>query len=224
MGEKKSGPLALGTRQDALTWEKGCQSVGIDPIASLREPSPDMAELRTFFSQAPNWLYLGGHFGSKKLMNDAYLNNDTGAVTITFATDHIKVVIDGKDETLRKDDKFLLHKKCEVVLWGGCSVCSTGTIQVLRKLFGKHLLLGFDGETGWKMVDAMLGNGFIKKEHFFANVKGQIGDLKAVRNAWMKAAQAGYGSVSNEDKFRAIDVDGQGWKLKDKKIVKWTKF
>ena len=40
------------------------------------------------------------------------------------------------------------------------------TMETIRKLFGSHVLLGFAGETGWKMVDAMLGAGFIKAVAF----------------------------------------------------------
>jgi hypothetical protein len=39
----------------------------------------------------------------------------------------------------------------------------------------------------------------------------------------MTAAQAGYGGGSMEDRFRAIDFDGQGWKLDGGKIKKWLK-
>lgn len=32
--EKKTGVLSLGTRRDAITWEKGCQAVNIDILYS----------------------------------------------------------------------------------------------------------------------------------------------------------------------------------------------
>jgi len=223
LGDKKYSTLALGTRQDAGTWDKGCASIGLDQMNSIRKPLPDMAELKTFFAQTPEWLYLGGHFGSLSLMNDAFLDGRKGAVDIEFAKDHVTVKIDGATEKLsRADDTFQLHKNVVVILWGGCSVCdTTHTIRTLRNLFDRHVLLGFAGETGVAMVDAMLGNGFIKKNHFFDNVKGKTADLDAVASGWMTAAQAGYGGGWGEERFRAIDFAGQGWKLEAGKIKKW---
>lgn len=222
MGDKKFSTLALGTRQDAGTWDKGCASVGLDQLTSIRDPSPDMDDLKAFFAQTPDWLYLGGHFGSLQLMNDALLDDKKGAVDIKFSKDHVTINIDGAKEKLsRADDTFQLHKNVVVILWGGCSVCdTTHTMRTLRTLFDQHVLLGFAGTTGVAMVDAMLGNGHIK-DHFFKNVKGNTGDLDAVAQAWMKAALAGYGNGWGHERFRAIDFDGQGWKLEDGKIKKW---
>jgi hypothetical protein len=36
MSDKKQSTLALGTRQDAATWERGCTGVGIGSLTSLR--------------------------------------------------------------------------------------------------------------------------------------------------------------------------------------------
>jgi hypothetical protein len=225
MGDKKYSTLALGTRQDAGTWDTGCASIGLDLLTSIRKPTPDMAELKTFFAQSPEWLYLGGHFSSLTLFNEASFDGRKGAVDIEFAADHVEVKIDKTTETFSQDDDtFQLHKNVLVILWGGCSVCdTTHTMRTLRNLFGKHVLLGFSGSTGVRMVDAMLGNGFIKKNHFFDNVKGKTGtgDLDAVAKGWMTAAKEGYGGGSLEERFRAIDFEGQGWKLEGGKIKKW---
>ena len=50
-----------------------------------------------------------------------------------------------------------------------------------------------------------------------------IVDAAAVTSSWMKAAQKGYGSGSVGSGFRAVDYDGQGWGLQNRKIVKWIK-
>jgi hypothetical protein len=225
MADKKQSTLALGTRQDAATWEKGCTGVGIGSLTSLRKSTPDMAELKSFFAETPDWLYFGGHFAGLTLFNEDRYNNRAGAVSIHFEDDHVEIKIDGTIERLNKaDDTFQLYRNAVVILWGGCSVCDTTyTMKTLRNLFYPHVLLGFSGSTGVAMVDAMLGNGFIKTKHFFDNVSGKTADLDAVTKAWMTAAQTGYGSGPMADRFRAIDFDGQGWKLEGGKIKKWLK-
>jgi hypothetical protein len=65
----------------------------------------------------------------------------------------------------------------------------------------------------------MLGGGFITN-HFFKRVEGHITDPVAIRNAWMETALRGYGGGSQEGIFRAVDPDGQEWKLLNRKIVK----
>ena len=224
MADKNQSTLSLGTRSDALTWERGCSRVGLDLLTSLRKPSPTLVELKAFFKGQPSWLYMGGHFGGLKLFNHAYREGKPNAVSIKFHIDHLIVDIDGTTEKLSQSDgSFMVHKSVLVILWGGCSVCDTvRTMKVLRGLFGPHVLLGFAGETGSAMVDAMLGNGFIKKNHFFNNVQGKTDDLDAISQAWMKAANAGYATHAYADKFRAVDFGGQGWKLSDGKIVKWV--
>ena len=225
MGVLKTSTLALGSRQDAATWDKGCQSVGVGVLSSIRKATPTIDELKAFFAGAPSWLFLGGHFSSLSLFNDAAHHGKAGAVSIDFANDRLTIDVDGTTASLSQaDGTFMMDMTAVVILWGGCSVCdSHRTIRTLRNLFGKHVLLGFSGVTGWAIVDAVLGNGFIKEGHFFDNVKGKTEDLDAVTNSWMKAAQKGYGSGSVGSGFRAVDYDGQGWKLDKGKIVKWIK-
>ncbi len=95
----------------------------------------------------------------------------------------------------------------------------------MRTLFGPHVLLGFNGLTGWKMVDAMLGGGFIGAgRHFFDRVVGKDSDAAGVRDAWMETAKFGYGGSDNESKFRAIDPDGREWKLQKGEIRPGRRF
>jgi len=226
MADKTFSTLALGTRQDAGTWDKGCAAVGLKALTSIRNPAPDMASLKAFFAESPDWLYLGGHFGGLSLFNDAYYAGaKTGKVDIEFVSDHVEVRIDGTTEKLSRDDgTFQLHKKVVVVLWGGCSVCdSVLTLRTLRSLFDKHVLLGFSGSTGVAMVDAILGNGFIKKKHFFDNVRGKTTVADDAARAWMTAAKEGYGAGAMSDRFPAVDYEGQGWQLDGGGITKWIK-
>lgn len=208
--------LCLGTRQDAVTWEKGNEGLGFTKGISIRKPAPSHDEIKGFFASDAQWLYLGGHFGGNTLYNEA----DT--VSITFEAEQVVAKTPAGDRTLTKAADFKLHTSSRVILWGGCSVCSgEDTVRTMRQLFGPHVLLGFAGLTGWKMVDAMLGGGFLKKDHFFNRVlaHGKT-SLEGVAKAWMEAARAGYGGARVEGKFRCVDREGQEWKLKDGAIVK----
>jgi hypothetical protein len=213
---KKVATLSLGTREDAKTWNQGCERLGFTVVSSVRKSNPTDAELDSVFGSDAEWLYLGGHFGSYTLSNEA------GDLELKFQNDRIKVYRDNKwARDIEKGSGFKLNKSCWVVLWGGCNVCTGNeSVRTMHKLFDEHVLLGFSGLTGWAMVNAMLGGGFIKAKHFFNNVQRGTDDPIAVRNAWMEAARAGYGGGSLEDRFRAFDYDMQEWKLKDGKIVK----
>lgn len=212
--------LCLGTRPDATTWNAGCQSLGFTVAESVCKPEPSDAELDSIFACEAEWLYLGGHFG------DNTLTNESGSLEIEFTKDSVKICRTGKeDRVLMKGAGFRLHSSCWMTLWGGCSVCSSGqTIRNIQQLFDGPLILGFAGLTGWRMVDAMLGGGFMHKGHFFDNVRGKTEDMVAWRTAWMKAAARGYGDGPNETKFRAVDSDGQEWVLEEGKIVKGRKL
>lgn len=217
---RKTSILALGTRKDAGTWEKQCRALGFDIGRVIRKSGPTEAELREFFEVPAEWLYFGGHFGSLQLLNDAE------DVWVRFGRDAVTARTGRQSVDLAKKDKtFRLHERCEVVLWGGCSVCEDrATIETLRALFGPHVLLGFAGLTGWKMVDAMLGAGFIKTGHFFDNVADAVDDGDAIVQAWMRAARKGYGSGDMEGRFRCIDRGGREWKLVKGRITKGRKF
>lgn len=214
---RKSAILSLGTRGDASTWEKGCKALGFSVPTPIKKPSPTMKELKSFFKSQPHWIFFGGHFSGMELYNEK------DSVSIAFREKSVKLRVD-KTTAILKSRKagFDLEKKCEVVLWGGCSVCSgEATIRTMRQLFGPHLLLGFAGLTGWKIVNAMLGGGFIKSpDHFFDRVKGHEDDPVAIRDAWMETAKYYYDYTNGKvNRFRAVDPDGQEWKL-EKGVIK----
>lgn len=217
---RKTSILAFGARKDAGTWESQCRALGLDIGRVIRKANPTQQELREFFEVPAHWLYLGGHFGSLLLLND---REDSW---VKFRRESVTIRAEGQAAELTKKAKaFRLHESCEVVLWGGCSVCEDrATIETLRVLFGPHVLLGFAGLTGWKMVDAMLGAGFITKGHFFDNVAKHTGDFDAIVQAWMNAAKKGYGGGDMENRFRCIDRDGREWKLEKGRIRKGRKF
>lgn len=206
--------LSLGTRKDATTWEKGCAALGIKARLPIKKPLPTLDEVKDFFVTPAHWVYFGGHFGGLSLFND------NGTATIDFQDGGVHVTIQSAEATPNKADRtFRLHEEIEVVLWGGCSVCGPrDTVRTLRTLFGNHVLLGFVGSTGWAIVDAMLGGGFMKTGHFFDRLSADKMDATAVRNAWMGAALQGYGGGDLETRFRAVDPDGQEWQIVDKKI------
>ena len=189
----KYATLALGTRQDAATWQQGCAALGFSEGVSIRDGSPTTTQLQDFFGDAANWIYFGGHFGSNSLLNE------DESTSITFAGDKVTVSVAGSSATYTHGSGFNLYSSSRVVLWGGCSVCSgNSTIRTLRTLFGPHVLLGFAGLTGWKMVDAMLGGGFIKTDFFDRLAGGKADHVGKVAAAWMATAKAGYGGGANE--------------------------
>lgn len=218
---RSTGILSLGTRKDATTWEKGCKNLGLDTPHPIKKGSPTMNELRAFFKSEPQWVFLAGHFG------DLTLCNEEQSVTVTFATDGVTLAVEDETTVLRKGtEDFSLDANCRVVLWGGCSVCSDErTIRTMRTLFGPHVLLGFAGRIGRKMVDAMLGGGFIGAgRHFFDRVAGKDGDEVSVRDAWMETAKFGYGGGKVEWQVRAIDPDGREWKIQKGQIKPGRRF
>jgi len=180
-----------------------------------------MSELRGFFKSKPNWIFLAGHFGRLEL------SNEDGSVKITFATNGVTLELGDEIALLKKgSEDFSLDANCIVALWGGCSICSSEiTIRTMRTLFGPHVLLGFNGLTGWKMVDAMLGGGFIGAgKHYFNRVRGKEINAAGVRDAWMETAKFGFGGTKIESKFRAIDPDGREWKLQGGSIKPGRSF
>jgi hypothetical protein len=212
----KYATLALGKRQDAATWQQGCAALGFNEGVSIRDGSPTAAQLADFFGDNANWIYFGGHFGNSTLMNE------DRSTKITFAADKVTV---SSGASFAEGSGFNMYNSSRVILWGGCSVCSgDSTIQILRTLFGNHVLLGFAGSTGWQMVDAMLGNGFIKTDFFDRLVGSKAENGDKVAAAWMETAKDGYGGGVNESKFRAVDWEGQEWELSGGKIVKGRSF
>jgi len=215
-----TGILSLGTRRDASTWEEGCGALGIKARLPIKSANPSVADLKTFFAGKGGWFFFGGHFGGRTL------SNERGDVEVRFDAKEVRITAAGTKLVLSKaTHEFSLHEECAVVLWGGCSVCGDpDTVETLRTLFGPHLLLGFAGLTGWRVVDAMLGGGFMKKGHFFDRLEPGRLDAVTVRDAWMGAALQGYGGGDIEGRFRAVDPEGQEWKLVKKKINRGRKY
>ena len=216
--------LSLGIRRDAITWKEGCKSVGLSTAKAITDPRPTLDELEHFFKSSPDWIYFGGHFGG------GILSNEDGTTDIEFDKDRVTLTLSptpaSHSETIfqKHSGNFGLHKKCKVMLWGGCSVCSSeSNVRNLRELFNNPLILGFAGLTGWRIVDALLGGGFIKN-HFFTRIKGKTHDLSHVRDAWLRTALYGWGGTKLETRFRAIAPNGQEWKLANKAIVKGRTF
>ena len=206
--------LELGNPRDANAWERGCQSLGIgnavEPIKTMR---PSLDALLKFLKSTPDWIFFSGHFLPTQLYDDG------NTTSLVFAASQVTVTAGKETRIVKKgEDAFGLDRQCKVVVWGGCSVCGyKGSVDTLRSLFGPHLLLGYSESTGFAITEAMLGGGFIKKGHFFDNVKGHETDSPKIRDAWLQAAINGYRGGSStpgkldERMFRAIDPDGKQW-------------
>jgi hypothetical protein len=209
--------LSLGTRRDAETWNAGCVRLGLAEEVSIRSGNPSMADIEKFMGGSAKWLFFGGHFGGQTLLNE------DGSTKMKFSESNVVCTAGGTTKTLTRGTEFNLHQTAMVILWGGCNVCSGGsTIRALRSLFGNHVLLGFAGITGWKIVDAMLGGGFIKK-HFFAR-SPSTSDMDALARAWLNTAVSGYGAGSIGEMIRAVEYTGQEWEIEGGKIQKGRKF
>jgi len=235
-----TGVLSLGPNRVANTWKNGCKELGIDVLPPfINKEAPTVDELLAFLRTSPDWIYFAGHHLGNELFSEHM------SVRIGFEKDKVALFTGGlpkakggsydpKKTTIERDSsQFMLNVSNNlVILWGGCSVCSdhnTLLMTDLFSLFGPHVLLGFGGMTGIDMVDVLLGGGATVKDtgaswslkaNFFANLKDTKKDAEAVRNAWMQAALAGHGGTETEGVFRAIDPDGQEWKIKNKKIVR----
>lgn len=211
----KFSTLDLGNPTDAKSWEAGCRSLGMQAEDSVMTSSPGTARLKDFFFGQPDWVYFSGHFAGGDLWGD-------GGDTVSFASGHVVISSGGTETKLLPDQGFAMYKYCSLVIWGGCSACSSpSTIRNIRELFANPTILGYAGSTGWKINDAMLGGGFIRP-HFFANLRasgpGPYNSATLV-NAWMDAAKWGYGGSAMESLFRAIDADGRESRLSNGQVV-----
>lgn len=215
-----TGILSLGTRQDATAWQNGCRNLGIGTsVTPITTPNPTMTTLKSFFVSSSHWLFLAGHYAGT-------LYNDAGSVEISFLDGGVDIDAAGESAQLRRADcTFSLHETCSLILWGGCSVLGRpNDVRTMRRLFNQPLMLGFAGLTGWRIVNAMLGADFIPANRAFFSRISNPGDAAEVRDAWMETALWGYGGGTMEDLFRAVDPDGQEWKLSKKQIVKGTTY
>jgi hypothetical protein len=223
---KKVATLSLGDRKDAGAWEDGCRRMGYQVVVSVRSPNPSDDELREFFKCDAEWLFFGGHFNLNTLYNHARQERRPGGLAVQFTDEDVRVF---RDEVFQfrliKTGGFRLHHSAGLLLWGGCSTLSSaGTVLTMRKLFGGHTALGFTGKTEWEIVNNLLGAGTIQPNHFFRQywphaAESFPNDGLWARRAWMEAARIGYGGQAIEGRFRAVDFDGQSWKLAGGKIV-----
>lgn len=233
MASKVVGILSLGTRSDAARWQNGCETLGMIASGPIRKARPKLAELKAFFLLQPHWIFFGGHFDSRGLFNDRELSQDEGAVKIEFNAGGVSVVADGKRAKLtRKDREFRLHTNCEVMLWGGCNVCtSDDTIRELMNLFNNPLLLGFAGTTSPALINKVIDSSKHPvtddvdhaSKHFFERISDSS-DRAVVRDAWLETTLHVYGNSSTAARFRAIDPNGQEWEILKGKVQKGRKF
>ena len=214
----KNGILSLGTRSDATTWEKGCKALGFDTPLPIKRPAPTMDDLKAFFGRSYDWVYFGGHFASNRLYNHA------ADVGVRFAADRVTLEVGSDRVELKRGSRELGLSAPRLILWGGCSTLGDDSVVTdLHRLFGDHTMIGFRALTGRRMVDAMLGAGFMAaKRHFFTRVTAASSAVE-LRTAWMETARIGYAGGSLEDRFAAVDPHGQRWVLRDKKVVKDSK-
>src|SRR5215212_5850087 len=125
--------LSLATREDAYSWDEGCRGLGFTSGVSIKKPRPTLSEIQHFFKSLPIWAYIGGHFA------DDTLYNEDNSVEIVFAADGVGISIGGTAAVpLKKGTPdFLLDQNLNVLLWGGCSICSGQLmIKAVRQLFG----------------------------------------------------------------------------------------
>lgn len=215
----KTGILSLGTRSDAGDWEKGCKGLGFDAPLPIKDAQPDMESLKAFFARPAEWLYIGGHFLSPELYNEAH------DVSVQFYADRIDLRARGERATLRKGTEDFKLAGVSLIVWAGCSTLgSREFVAAMNSLFGSHLMIGFRRMTGIPMCSAMFtGGGFIKRP-FFSRVGADPRDAGACRKAWLEAALEGYGGGENEDRFAAIDPDGTSWTIAGNSITSGARF
>lgn len=214
----KNGILSLGTRSDATTWEKGCKALGFDAPLPIKRSAPSMDDLKALFGRSYDWVYFGGHFAGNRLYNDK------GDVGVRFAADRVTLEVGSDRVELTRGSSALALSAPRLILWAGCSTLGNNAVVAdLHRLFGDHTMVGFRAMTGRRMVDAMLGAGFMAdKRHFFTRVTAASSAVE-LRTAWMETARIGYAGGSLEDRFAAVDPNGQRWVLRDKKVVRDSK-
>lgn len=209
--------FVLGSRRDAGDWESGCQGLGFRQLQSVRTGHVKLTTAQQFFRSSPEWLYMAGHYSGQELYSE---NSET---SVGFSKNVISLsTVGGSAQIKKADNTFGLHKNIKLVIWGGCSLLGNDDeVTMMQDWFGPHVMLGFAGITGWKIVQAMFGGDFIPKKSSFFSRLGRNPSSDDIVNAWMETAKLGYGGVQMENLFRAIDTKGQGWQLKNKQIMKF---
>lgn len=207
--------LSLGTRKDAARWRKGMkEKLTFAEGVYHAEPSPTLAAIEGFFGRSDDWLFLAGHYDQDVLYNEQQ------TIKIKFQSSKVEIAHGSQSKTLIKGQRMKQAPK--LVLWGGCSVCdSTQSINMLRTLFGGMLLIGWKGQTGWEIVDIMLGGfghanptGPWNSPNFFDKLGNGAGDLKKCRDAWLDVAKSipwgppKPGEPPYIERFCVVDPDG----------------
>lgn len=225
--------LCLGSRKDADQWRKGMKDkLGFTETKFVKLAEPSVAELKGFFGASDDWLYIAGHFSSaqsswanwpyddeNRLYNDT--DNNVGTpptLEVLFRSTSVlcrRKTDSSWDETeLVKGKGFKQGAKAKVVIWGGCSVGNADIVISMQALFGPALIIAFSGETGWQILDIMMGGygtgtgtGW-KTPNFWDKLGNKSGDLGAVRDAWLDTARAITWGAGILDRFRVFDPDG----------------
>ena len=68
------------------------------------------------------------------------------------------------------------------------------------------------------MVNAMLGEGFIK-EHFFNRINDNIENPDKLARIWLETALAAYAKTKHVSRFASVDSQGKRWIIQSGKIV-----
>jgi hypothetical protein len=216
--------LELGARTDGRGWETGCARLGMSARSSIFSLTPTMDELVAFFRTPCEWIYLSGHyFGSVGLLCSKEYGVSDGGIDIQFFADSVEVAVPGerKRRLTKASGDFRLHLGCTLVVLAACSGLRVEScIRTLRTLFDKPVLLGNASSTDAAINNAMMGGGLVASA-FFGRVgsKRTQNDPHAARDAWLETAKANFGRGATANIFRAVDADGQMWKLSGGAIV-----
>lgn len=228
--------LTLGTRKDTDWWRRGMkEKVGYAERVWVKQPEPTMQQMKDVFGGRDDWLFFGGHFSGpfsqwlpwpydteKRLYND--LDNDPEtAPSREVLTRKDNVLLRSKkangtweEASLKKGVEFKQTGANRVILWGGCNVCETQTLTILRELYDKPLIIGWKGITSKEIISRMLGGTGNNDAtdpwsavNFWTKLGGNAGNLAKVRDAWLAAANAIWPTeAAVRQKFSVIDPDG----------------
>ena len=130
--------LELSNTADALAWQKGCESLGFTPAASIVKPSPTLDELESLFRSQPQWAFFSGHIYGARLYGDgtAQLEFQTDRVVISTNSDVPPLKDKDARSLLKADSEFAMNKSCLLVILAGCSgLASLPIVKVIREPF-----------------------------------------------------------------------------------------
>ncbi len=227
--------LSLGTTAQPGIWNKRCTELGLVQMFSSIKLKTPAEEIRSFFGTRADWVLMSGHSDGSDLYGD------TMPPFLQFKRDHTIEIMadDGKTRTTLdpKSDAFRMNS-VKVLFFTGCCIFLEQTgydlwaLKVIRAIFGKPVILGTSFLTGRGYTQTMFDGLNDSNPGFFKHYKDNGGDPVA---AWMETARKIYGNakpdekypilrdgkgVSAEENFRALDVNGQEWMIRDKKLIK----